>query len=266
MDVHDAERDLLLERLPLETVQQVEARIRHLQIELIHGELVEVVEDLVVVAIAGVQDRLRLQALRHDAHRLHEERKLIESGRKGRFVDLDDLGTRGLEGDRLVMEQLREGEAGIRPRTVVFVERPVHHRVRSGDHALHRPLRLGLGEREPIHADRTASPQLVDDDGLLVVPVSVRPNEARDLGPVDVLREVRRHVAPILLAVDEDVDPDLFLESDPFGGRFLLQRPQTVRGELSLRRLGAGAREVLRFREGSHAGRQEGVQAPTPAF
>src|SRR5437867_2421624 len=47
MDVHDAERDLLLERLPLETVQQVEARIRHLQIELVHGEFVEVVENLV---------------------------------------------------------------------------------------------------------------------------------------------------------------------------------------------------------------------------
>jgi len=69
-----------------------------------------------------------------------------------------------------------------------------------------------------------------------------------------------------LLAVDEDVDPDLFLESNPFGGRFLLERPQIVRGEISLRRLRAGARKVLRFREGSDAGRQEGVQAPTPTF
>src|SRR2546423_5642776 len=98
MDVHDAEGNLLLERLPLETLQQVEPGIRHLEIELVHGKLVEVVENLVVIAVAGVQDRLRLEAFRHDAYGLHEERQLIETGGEGGFVDLDDLGPRGLEG------------------------------------------------------------------------------------------------------------------------------------------------------------------------
>src|SRR5207249_7041110 len=90
-------------------------------------------------------------------------------------------------------------------------------------------------------SDLATAPQLPDDNRFLVVTVPVRTDQARNLRPSEVFREVRRHVAAVLFPVDEDVDADFFLEPDPLARRFLLQVPQRVGGELSLRGLGARA-------------------------
>src|SRR5205823_1695423 len=112
MDIDHAEGNLLLQGLPLEPVQEVEAGVRHLEVQLVDGKFVEVREDVAVVPVAGVEDRVRLEALRHDADRLHEERELIEPRGQSGLIDLDDLRAGGLEGPGLLMEEFREGEAG----------------------------------------------------------------------------------------------------------------------------------------------------------
>src|SRR2546422_11374296 len=82
VDVDHAERDLLFQRLPLEAIQQVQAGVGHLEVELVHRQLVEELKDLVIAPVAGVKDRLRPQALRHRADRLDQQRQLIEARRE----------------------------------------------------------------------------------------------------------------------------------------------------------------------------------------
>src|SRR5207244_1791062 len=135
---------------------------------------------------------------------------------------------------------------------------PVHHRVRPRDHALHRPLRARLGELEPGHADRTLPPELVDDDRFLVVPVAVGANQAGDLRSVDVLGEVRGHVASVLLAVHGDVDP--------LRGRLLLEGPKAFFRQLALGGLRPRPQKVFGLRERTDARRQETRHEATPTF
>src|SRR5207249_1466712 len=206
------------------------------------------------------------KALRHRPDRLDEQGQLIEARRERGLVDLDDLRSRGFEAERLLMQQFREREARLLPRPVELVERPVHHRVRPRDHALHRPLRARLGELEPGHADRTLPPELVDDDRFLVVPVAVGANQAGDLRSVDVLGEVRGHVASVLLAVHGDVDPDLLLEVDPLRGRLLLEGPKAFFRQLALGGLRPHPQKVFGLRERTDARRQETRHEATPTF
>src|SRR5438552_18939887 len=123
VDVDDAEGDLLPEGLPPEAFEQVEARIRHLEVDLVDRELVEVRENLVVVPVARVEDRLRAQTLRHDADRLDEERKFVEPGRERGLVDLDDLRPRRLEAAGLLVQQLRDSEASCIHRPIPYAAR-----------------------------------------------------------------------------------------------------------------------------------------------
>src|SRR3989442_2758625 len=266
VDVDHAERDLLFQRLSLEAVQQVQPGVGHLEVELVHRQLVEELKDLVVVPVACVEDRLRPQALRHGADRLDEQRQLVEPRRERRFVDLDDLRPRGFEAERLLMQQFREREARLLPRPVELVERPVHHRVRSGDHALHGAPRARLRELEPVHADRALPPELVDNDRLLVIPVAVGADEAGDLRSIDVLGEVRGHVAPVLFAVHGDVDSDLLLEVDPLRGRLLLEGPKAFLRQLALGGLRPRPQKVFGLRERTDARRQETRHEATPTF
>src|SRR2546427_6293827 len=266
VDVDHAEGDLLLQRLALESIQEVQAGVGHLEVELVHRQFVKELKDLVVVPVAGVKDRLRPKALRHRADGLDEQRQLIEARRERGLVDLDDLRSRGFEAERLLMQQFREREARLLPRPVELVERPVHHRVRPRDHALHRPLRARLGELEPVHADRTLPPELVDDDRFLVVPVAVGANQAGDLRSVDVLGEVRGHVASVLLAVHGDVDPDLLLEVDPLRGRLLLEGPKAFFRQLALGGLRPRPQKVFGLRERTDARRQETRHEATPTL
>src|SRR3989475_3868740 len=164
------------------------------------------------------------------------------------------------------MQQFREREARLLPRPVELVERPVHHRVRSGNHALHGALRARLGELEPVHADRTLPPELVDDDRFLVVPIAVGADETGDLRSVDVLGEVRGHVAPVLFAVHGDVDSDFLLEVDPLRGRLLLKAPKALFRQLALGSLRPCPQKVFRLREWPGARSQETGHAAIPTF
>src|SRR5207249_2995649 len=100
----------------------------------------------------------------------------------------------------------------------------------------------------------------------LVVPVAVRADEAGDLRSVDVLGEVRGHVASVLLAVHGDVDPDLLLEVDPLRGRLLLEGPKAFFRQLALGRLRPRSQKVFGLRERTDARRQETAHAATPTF
>src|SRR2546430_14462472 len=164
------------------------------------------------------------------------------------------------------MKKFCEGEACLLPRSVELVERPVHHRVRSRDHALHGALRSRLGELEPVHADRTLPAELGDDNRFLVVPVAVGADEAGDLRSVEVLGEVRGHVAPVLFAIHGDVDSDLLLEVDPLRGRLLLEGPEPSFRQLSLGGFRPRTLKVFGLRERTDARRQETGHAATPTF
>src|SRR2546422_959927 len=157
-------------------------------------------------------------------------------------------------------------EVEVRAGRVVLLEGPVHHRVRAREHPLQRALREALGPRPPVHRDRAGPLELPHDEGLLVVPVPVRPDEPAHLASAEVLREVRRHVPAVLLAVDEDVDPDLLLERDPLLRRPLLEGSQGLVRELALRVLGRGPREIRRLREAPDARREEAHSPASTSF
>src|SRR5256712_1211827 len=262
VDVNHAEGDLLRQGLPPEPLEEVEAAVAHLEVELVYRELVEVRVHCVVVPVARVGDRVRREAPGDGPEGLHDEVQLVRPGREGGLVDLDDLCPRPFEVACLLVDHLREREREVRAGLVVLVEGPVHHRVRAREHPLQRTLCEALGPGPPVHRDRPGPLELPHDEGLLVVPVPVRTDEPADLAPAEVLREVRRHVPAVLLAVDEDVDPDLLLERDPFLRRPLLEGPQGLVRELPLRVLGPGLRQVRGLRETPDA---RGEEAHSPA-
>src|SRR2546426_8719529 len=266
VDVDHPERDLLLQGLPPEPREEVESAVAHLEVELVHGELVEVRVHRVVVPVARVGDRLRREAAGDGPEGLHDEVELVRPGGEGGLVDLDHPRPCPLEVAGLLVDHLREREGEVRAGRVVFVEGPVHHRVRAREHPLQRALREALGPRPPVHRDRAGPLELPHDEGLLVVPVPVRPDEPAHLAPAEVLREVRRHVPAVLLAVDEDVDPDLLLERDPLLRRPLLEGSQGLVRELALRVLGPGPREIRRLREAPDARREEAHSPASTSF
>src|SRR3989475_5302061 len=266
VDVDDAERDLLPQGLPPEPLEEVEPAVAHLEVEVVDRELVEVRVHRVVIPVARVGDRLRREPSGDDPERLHDEVELVRPRGEGGLVDLDHLRARALQVPRLLVDHLREREGEVLPGRVVLVEGPVHHRVRAREHPLQRALREPLRPPPPLHRDRTRPLELPDDDGLLVVPVPVGPDEPAHLASAEVLREVRRHVPAVLFAIDEEVDPDLLLERDPLLRRPLLEGTEGLVLELPLRVLRPRLREVCGLREAPDARREEAHSPASTSF
>src|SRR5437773_10407382 len=104
---------------------------------------------------------------------------------------------------------------------------------------------------KPAHRHWGRTRDLSGDHRLVVVAVAVRPHQPADLEALETLGEVRDHVTPVHLAVDEDVEADLLLAADPFGRCFALELLELRGAELAPGRLRAGLREVLGLPNGA---------------
>src|SRR2546422_8303075 len=104
------------------------------------------------------------------------------------------------------------------------------------------------------------------EHGLVVVVVSVRAPEPADLESLEPFREVRDHIAAIHLAVDQNVEPDVLLTADPFGGRLSLELLELGRAQLAARRLATRLRQVLGLPERADRRRQQQVVSHAGTF
>jgi len=102
---------------------------------------------------------------------------------------------------------------------VGLVEGPLDHRVGAGEHALYRPAGERLGVLPEVDGQGRVEAQLAVDHGLVIIAVAVGADEAAELHTGEVLGEVGDHVAALHLAVDQDVDADVFLELDDLARR-----------------------------------------------
>src|SRR6266545_1905719 len=255
MRVRHAEPDRLRERELPEVVQEVEVRVRHLEVDLVHRKVEHLRVRVVEVAVADVGDRVDPVESRGDhAEGLDRELQLVHPRGHGRLVDLDERGPGGLEILGLLPDRLGQGHHQVLPGPVRLVERPVADRVRAGEHAFHRAVGERLGELPPLQRDRVGPAELPGDDGLAVEPVPVGPDQPALGEPLELLGEERHHVAPVLLAVHDDVDPDLVLEPDPVLGDLALEGLEVLPrdpppGEVRPRR-----QDLRRLRQRPHLG------------
>src|SRR6185503_16057700 len=266
MDVEDAVSDLLRERLRLEALEEVVAAVGHLEVDLVHGKIEKRRVDHVEVAVTDVRDRLRLEALRGASERLHRERQLVRPYRDRGLVDLDVLGAGLLERERFFVDRGSQIHRHGFARRIVLVERPIHHRVRTREHALDGLLRLGLRELPPFHRERLGAPDRAHGDRLPVVAVSVGTHGVRDREAGHPLREVGGHVASVEFAVDEDVEPDLLLSLDQLHGFVALQLKERVGRDLAPRVLLSRALELWRFGKRSDRRGPESAGHRQPPF
>src|SRR5437867_668157 len=235
--VDDADGEFLREPIAVEQLQPPISVVRHREVELVDRELEDLRIDRGEVAVADVRDRLGGEVLRYDTHGLDRDLDLLRARVDRGLVDLDVTRAGGLEILRLLPHDLRERERRVAARSVRLVVRPVEQRVGAREHALHRAIGERLREAEPLDGHRLWTPDRRGDDRLVVIAVPVRAHEAADAEALETLREVGHHVAPVHLAVDEDVEVEALLASDP-----LLGRPPLELGELGLAQLPARVR------------------------
>src|SRR5438105_2596227 len=210
--VDHAEADVLGERMLPEPLQQVQPAVGHLEVDLVDWNLEKPGIDLLEPPVAHVCGRVSFETIRHDSHRLDRHFELVQPRRNRRLVDLDVAGAGPLKVSRLLMHDFSQRHHEVPAAAEMVVERPVANGVRPGQHAFDRPFGQALGELPPLDSDRMRAADGADGDWLFVVAVAVRADEARDAHALQVLGEVRDHVAAIHLAVDADVDADLVPE------------------------------------------------------
>ena len=166
-------------------------------------------------AEARVDDVVGRESVDDEVHRLDGEAQLVGPNRERRLVDLDDADARRRGGPRLPSGPRGRG-ARQRPAVrVVVVEGPVHQRVRSRQHPLHRARRERLRPPPPVDRHGTRASARADHHRLVVVAVSVRADEAAPGEAGHRLGEVRDHVSAVLLAVHQDVEAELLLGPRP---------------------------------------------------
>jgi hypothetical protein len=106
------------------------------------------------VAVADVHRGLALQPLRGALERRHAPlRRLGHVDVERRLVELDDVDAVGLEGERLLIEQLGEGERHLDPARLAFavvaVGNGVDDRHRAGQRELEQPVGMARGRGAP---------------------------------------------------------------------------------------------------------------------
>src|SRR6185503_6898936 len=238
----------------------------HREIELIDRELEDLGIDRGEVAVADVRYGLRVEVLRDHTHRLDRDLDLLGPRVDGGLVDLYVLRAGGLKILGLLTDDLRKSKRRIAPSLGRLVVGPVEHRVRPREHPLHRPVGQRLREAEPIDCHRLRTRDLRSDDRLVVVPVAVGAHEAADAKAFETLGEVRDHVPAIHLAIDQDVDVEAFLPSDPLLGGLALELGQLGLAELPARVRVPCLLQVIGLAERPHGRREKHliVHAFTP--
>src|SRR5256714_285066 len=108
MDVDHAEADVLCEAVLTEPLQQVEAAVGHLQVDLIDRYVQQPRIYLLEAAVAHVGRGVGAEAAGDDAHGLDGELELVQPGRHRGLVYLNVAGTRRLQVGGLLPDDLRE--------------------------------------------------------------------------------------------------------------------------------------------------------------
>ena len=135
---------------------------------------------------------------------------------QGRLVDLDQTDARRLQIDRLVADAQRDLQRSVAPRLIVADKRPLQDRDRPGEHPLHRPRGERLGVLAPANRHRPRAGHVAEKDRRLDAqcPVTLHPTVGRSREALQLLAEVLDHVGPLEFAVNQHVQPDLFLKAD----------------------------------------------------
>ena len=251
VNVQHAGAQLLGEGRGLEQLQEPEIGVRQLQGELVHGEIEQAWIDGGEVPVADVRDGPGAQAGGDRAHRPDGEVDLVRSDRDRRLVDLHVARSRLDQRRRLLVDDLSQRHRQRLARAVVLVERPVHHGVGTGQDRLDREVGVLEREAEPIDGHRPRPAHGPGHDRLPVVTVAVRAHQTRNAEPLDVLREVSRHVAAVHLAVHQEVEPQALLKSEAGGGLLPLNAPQLLGVQDAAREAGPRLFEAFRLRERS---------------
>ena len=107
-------------------------------------------------------------------------------------------------------------QAGVFPGLVVAHEGPVQDGDRAGEHALQRLVCQRLGVADPFHGHGLGPENIAEQDGRFHAAgaVGLHPAETAEYVAFQLLAEVLHHVVTFRLAVDQHVQPQLFLFLD----------------------------------------------------
>ena len=184
---------------------------------------------------------------------------------QGGLVDLDRGDAGGLKVGHLVAQGQTDLVGDLAERQVVAREGPRDDRDGAGEHALDGLVGERLGVAGPAHGHGRGARDVAPQDGgtRAARAVGLYPAVARGREAVEQLGEVLNHVVTLGLAVDEDVQAQLLLESDDRGD-LLAHASLVVRvGQFAAGVGGAGLTDLggLRERSDGRRGQRRQVQA-----
>ena len=176
-----------------------------------------------------------------------------------RLVDLNQPDARRFEIDRLVADAQGDLQSGVAPRLIVADERPLQDRHRTGEHPLHRPRSERLRVLAPANRHRPRAGDVAEEDRRLDAqrPVALHPAVGRLCKALQLLAEILDHVGPLELAVDQHVQPDLFLKADCPLDLFFAEVFVAFERPLAGLQRGAGLADFAGLRERADGGRGE---------
>ncbi|MNM75769.1 hypothetical protein D3C81_875650 [compost metagenome] len=131
------------------------------------------------------------------------------------LVDLDGADAGGFQVTDFIAQGQRDLAAGIGARLVVTHERPLQHRHRAGQHALHRLVGERLRVLRPTHRHRRGTADVAVDHRWLHAAraVTLHPAIAGEGEAIELLAEVLDHVVAFEFAVHQHVQADLLLHA-----------------------------------------------------
>jgi hypothetical protein len=133
-----------------------------------------------------------------------------------RLVDLDDADARALQVLDLVADAERDLAHDVAQCEVIAGKRPFGDRDRTGEHSLHRPPRERLRITRELDGDGRGPFHIAVDDRRLHAAraVALYPAVRRGDEAAEMLGEELHHVVALGLAMDQNVEADLFLRLD----------------------------------------------------
>ena len=136
-----------------------------------------------------------------------------------RFVDLDHLGARAFQVERLASYSERDLLAGDRSWLVVAHEGPLEDGDRTGEHALYRLWCAPLSVLPPAHRHRRWTVDISVEDGRLDAAgaVGLNPPVGGNHEAIQVLGKVLNHVVAFGFTVYQYVQSHLFLATNDRG-------------------------------------------------
>lgn len=175
---------------------------------------------------------------------------------EGRLVDLDDIDTSSLEVNDLVAESKSELLSLDGLVDIVTGERPPQAGDGTGEHTLHRLLRLLSSVLGLLDGHRSRAGDVTDDDRGADAAGAVRldPSVGGEDVAVQALTEVLDHVVALRLTVDVDIEVKLVLDGDDIIDLLLNELLVLLSGDLTLSELVTLDTDLLGLGEGADGG------------